>query len=124
MILIRKDRIINEAERKVMLRLGELLGFDRHFCEETIKQILTNEHITEQPPRFSDRYVAQCFIRDGLKLSLVDGRIHRAEFSWLEAVAKENGLNDAWLGKACTAACIQGQPEPEYVMEASCLEWQ
>ncbi len=96
MILIRKDHQIHDAEKKMMLSIGEKLGFDQKFCTKTMEELLDNNHIIEAPPLFSGTDIALCFIRDGLMLSAYDGQIHEAEIKWLESVAESNGLRNEW----------------------------
>ena len=96
MILIRKDHQIHDEEKKMMLSIGEKLGFDPKFCTKTMEELLDNNHIVDAPPLFSGNDIALCFIRDGLMLSASDGQIHEAEIKWLESVAESNGLRNVW----------------------------
>ncbi|HOU57215.1 MAG TPA: hypothetical protein PLX58_10315, partial [Smithellaceae bacterium] len=73
MILIRQDREIHEKEKKLMMSIGKMLGFDRKFCAKTMEDILVNRYITDAPPRFSKAGVARSFLLDGLRLSSIDG---------------------------------------------------
>lgn len=99
LLLIRQDRRIHDEEKKMMMGIGKLLGFDSKFCSKTIEHILSNNHISEAPPVFSNPDIALCFIRDGLSVSASDGKIHQAEIQWLKAVAQENGLGHLQIGK-------------------------
>ena len=96
MLLIRKDRAVGEGERGLMMRIGRLFSFERGFCQAVIDEILTNCHVVDEPPLFSEPAIARCFIQDGLKLSLVDGQIHDKEWRWLKAVAAKNHLDQNW----------------------------
>ena len=97
LVLIRKDQIINERERELMLRIGENLDFDRRFCEAAIKDVLDNKYIKREPMRFSCAEIAERFIVDALRLAFIDGELHPKELSWLKAVARANGLLDGWI---------------------------
>lgn len=99
LLLIRQDRRIHDEEKRMMLGIGKMLGFDPKFCSKTIEDILSNNHISELPPIFSKPDIALCFIRDGLSVSASDGKIHEAEIQWLKAVAEHNGLCDVWPEK-------------------------
>lgn len=96
MLLIRKDRTIHDDEKKMMMHIGKMLGFAPKFCAHTIEKIMDNNHIIDSPPLFSEPDIALCFIRDGLRLSAVDGRIDKAETTWLESVAIHNGIHSVW----------------------------
>ena len=54
MLLIRMDRKITADEEKIIKRIGEILGFDKKFCEDTISELLDNTHIIDAPPQFSN----------------------------------------------------------------------
>lgn len=92
MILIRMDHHIHDEEKKMMMKIGKMLGFEPKFCRNTMADILDNNFITDSPPVFSETGIALCFIRDGLKLSAADGQIHKAEITWLSSVAEKNGI--------------------------------
>jgi hypothetical protein len=61
LVLLRRDRIIHIREKDLMLRIGEILGFDRRFCEATIDELLSNSNITREPVLFSDERIKECF---------------------------------------------------------------
>jgi hypothetical protein len=124
MLLIRKDREISPEEKNMALQIGKILGFEEKFCENVIKELMDNKYIIDVPPHFSTPDIAGCFIRDGLKLSFVDGQIHQKEFLWLKAVAHTNALEDAWFDDAVKAAGDQELGDLEDVLEAKFLEWE
>lgn len=96
MLLIRKDCEIHDKEKKMMMHIGKMLGFDSKFCANTIAEIMNNDHIIDTPPLFSETNIAVCFIRDGLRLSAADGQFHEKELTWVKSVAEINGLGDLW----------------------------
>lgn len=95
MLLIRKDRKITDTENLLLMRIGKSLGFDREFCENTIKDILNNKYVEDSPPVFSNKELAEKFIKDGLAVVFSDNNIHPEEESWLIAVAEKNGIDKA-----------------------------
>ena len=97
LVLIRRDRVISSRERELMIRLGQLLDFDRRFCEAAIDDLLKNAHIKDKPMRFSDRKTAESFLHDAILVAQIDGELHPKELAWLKAVADENGLKSKWL---------------------------
>jgi hypothetical protein len=97
LVLIRRDRVISEQERELMIHYGESLDFDRRFCESAIDDLLINPHIKAEPIQFSDVETAKSFLRDALRLALSDGNLHPKELSWLQTIATANGLDKAWL---------------------------
>lgn len=99
LLLIGKDREIHKQEEKMMMGIGKMLGFDAKFCAKSIEQILGNHYIVDEPPVFSQKDIALCFLRDGLLLAVSDGRISGAETSWLQSVAEKNGLAGVWAAE-------------------------
>lgn len=97
LVLIGRDRIIHPAEHKLMLQVGGMLDFDKRFCEAAIANLLENKHINEDPIHFEAREMAECFLRDALKVSLVDKDLHVRELAWLQNVARTNEIPDDWL---------------------------
>lgn len=96
MLLLRKDGQIRDRERKIVLRIGDILGFDDGFCRQAIAEILENKYIIDVPPRFSTPDVARCFIQDAVRICRLEKDIHESETDWLKLVARENNLDMAW----------------------------
>lgn len=123
LLLIRKDRDIHEKERHILMRIAEVLGFEKRFCENAIAEILGNKCIVDEPPRFANSDIAKCFIKDGLRLALVDGKFHPKEVAWLRSVAQQHGIEDSW----CELALKDVLDEPPGGRiddpEAGRLEW-
>ena len=95
LLLIRKDREIRQEEKRLMLRLGAIMGFEKKFCKNAINEIADNKNISDVPPRFSNPRIAKFFIHDGVIISLADKKIHEAEIGWLKDVAKANGIENS-----------------------------
>ena len=97
LVLIGRDRIIDKRERELMLQLGAILNFEKRFCEAAIADLLDNKYITNEPIIFDEREIAECFLRDAIRLALVDKEIHSDELAWLRAIARANKFTDKWL---------------------------
>ncbi len=97
LVLIGKDRVVDPDEHALVLQFGRMLDFDIRFCEAAMADLLTNEHITDDPVVFDEPEIAACFLRDALRAALADREIHAREFAWLEKVARANGIPDAWM---------------------------
>ncbi len=97
LLLARKDNVIAQQERELLLQVGRSLGFEERFCHEAINYILDNEYISNEPPVFSNGEVAESFIRDGIRLALSDENLSPYEIEWLQAVADKNSLSSEWL---------------------------
>ncbi len=97
LVLSRRDRVIDDRERESLIQIGEMLDFDRRFCEATINDLLSNVHITRSPVVFSDETIKECFFRDALRIAHADGCLHPTELRWLRQVAHANGKSNQWL---------------------------
>jgi uncharacterized tellurite resistance protein B-like protein len=99
LIVARKDNQLAESEKNILKSIAERLSFSSDFYEETIKNLLVNEHIKDDPIKFSNKKIAASFISDGLKLAFSDQKIHDAEINWLKATAVHNSVDEDWLNK-------------------------
>jgi hypothetical protein len=97
LVLSRRDRVIDNRERDFLIRVGEVLDFDRRFCETTIDELLSNVNITRNPIVFADEDIKESFFRDALRIAFSDGYVHATEFRWLRTMAHANGKSDEWL---------------------------
>ena len=97
LLLTRKDHIIADEEKALLLHLGALLQFNRDFCENTIRDVLNNPHFDEKPPLFSNRECAEMFLQDGIKMAFADNNLHKDEFEWMREIALRNNISSDWL---------------------------
>ncbi len=103
LILIGKDNIIDDKEKKRILEICNRLGYDSKFCDEAVNNFLENEFINLNPPQFSSKKVATQFLKDAIGLSLVDNDFHADELVWIEKVASKNKISNEWLDKELNA---------------------
>ncbi|MCL4549993.1 MAG: hypothetical protein M1495_15655 [Bacteroidetes bacterium] len=96
LILIGKDGKIGKAERQMVLKLSHILGFSKSFCEEAVNDLLENEYIIDDPPLFSDKEIAEAFLKDGIRIAFADKGIHLYEMNWLKAVGDKNNISPEW----------------------------
>ena len=110
LILMGRDRIIDPREREHLLEAGRILGFERRFCEAAIGDLLRNKYLAQDPVTFSKRRIAECFIRDGILLSLIDSKVHPHELAWLRSFARANNIAEEWLA-AEMQRCMETEHE-------------
>jgi hypothetical protein len=110
LVLAGKDSIVDPRERELMIRVGEILDFDRRFCEAAIDDLLRNPHITDEPIVFPTEEIAECFLRDGLRLAIVDEKIDLKELDWLKTIARANGITTEWLDEEVKRLAEKGSP--------------
>ena len=99
LITARKDNELSESEKKIIRSIAERLGFASDFYEDTLKTLLANKYILEEPIKFSNKKIAESFVIDGLKLALSDNSEKTVEIDWLKKIAGTNDLNDEWFNK-------------------------
>jgi hypothetical protein len=97
LVVSRRDRVIDARERSLLIQIGEILDFDRRFCESAIDGLLSNAHISRTPVVFHEDAIKECFFRDAMRLARTDGCIHPRELSWLRKAARANGRSGQWL---------------------------
>jgi hypothetical protein len=99
LVIAKKDNQLNEPEKKFIRGIAKKLGFASDFYEDTLKSLLANKYITEDPIEFSDLKIAQSFITDGLRLAFSDESVTENELLWLKETAKANGLDENWFNE-------------------------
>ncbi|HRI46122.1 MAG TPA: hypothetical protein PK559_03365 [Ignavibacteriaceae bacterium] len=102
LILARKNNSLDEKEKTVIRNVANRLGFSKDFYEDTLKYLMSNKYITEEPIKFSNPSIAKLFIKDGLELAYSDNELCEKELNWLKSIAKENQLAVDWLMESIT----------------------
>ena len=97
LLLIGKDKKIAGDEKEYLLKLGKVLGFESHYCEQNIETVIENKYITDEPIEFSNKELARVFIRDGIKVAFADDALHLTEIEWLRSVLIKNNLSEEWF---------------------------
>ncbi|MDA3861073.1 MAG: hypothetical protein PF445_07580 [Melioribacteraceae bacterium] len=97
LLLIKKDKIITKGEDKLMVKIGESLGFEKIFIENSIRDLMENEFLTDDIPVFSHKSLAESFILDGLKVAFSDDEFSAEELEHLTKIATQNGIDREWL---------------------------
>ena len=97
LITARKDKKLAESEKKIIREIAERLGFSSDFYEETLRNLLANKYIVENPVIFSDIKIAQSFITDALMLAFSDNKSPLMEIDWLRKTAIDNSISLKWF---------------------------
>ena len=99
LILAKRDKVLAESEERIIKDIASRLGFSSDFYEYTLKNLISNEYLTEEPVKFSSNIVAQSFIVDGFRLAYSDSPLDEREVSWLRETANVNKINVEWFNK-------------------------
>jgi len=93
------DKELTGKEKDILKKISDKLGFASDFFHETIRSLLTNKYIIEEPIVFSNLEIAQSFIKDAVKLACVNGLVTDAEINWLKKTADVNKINSSFVEK-------------------------
>lgn len=94
LILIRKDNLIDDIEKKMALIIGHNFGFEQKFCEDSVNSILDNPYVSEAPPVFSNKIIARHFISETFRILIQIHELQMNEINWLRQTAEVNELED------------------------------
>lgn len=97
LVLAKKDRRLLEPEKNIIRKVARDLGFASDFYEYTLKNLLINKYIFDEPVKFSERKIAEYFIEDAIKLAVADHILSNAEIECLKNIALENNIEPEWL---------------------------
>ncbi|MCX8104594.1 MAG: hypothetical protein N3D80_01825 [Ignavibacterium album] len=92
-ITAKLDKQLNQTEKDILKKISDKLGFANDFYEETIRGLLANKYLSEEPIKFSDKKIAESFINDAIKLACADGQVTESETNWLKKTAEINGIS-------------------------------
>jgi len=68
------DKELTGKEKDILKKISDKLGFASDFFHETIRSLLTNKYIIEEPIVFSNLEIAQSFIKDAVQDAIVSSR--------------------------------------------------
>ena len=123
LLLICRDGVILDSEKEMLMAVGRSFDYEREFVETTIRDALVNPYLRDDPPVFSDAAVAECFIRDGLRLSRADGVPDETETVWLKSVAERNRLTEEWFLKSLEDPSAEDSAGKTGPLEALGMTW-
>jgi hypothetical protein len=98
-ITAKLDKELTEKEKDILKKISDKLGFATDFFHETVRSLLINKYIIEEPIVFSNLEIAQSFIKDAVKLACVNGVVTNAEIDWLKKTADINKINSNFVEK-------------------------
>lgn len=96
-ITAKLDRQLSEKEKEILKKISDKLGFAKDFYDETVRGLLSNKYLAEDPIIFSEQNIAKSFVSDAVKLIYADGRVTESEIDWLKKTAKANLIDDDFL---------------------------
>ncbi len=97
LITAKKDNQLTETEKKIIRGVAVKLGFATDFYEDSLKTLLANKYLLDDPIKFSNIKIAESFVQDALKLIFADKMFSDVEINWLRITAQANSISDEWF---------------------------
>lgn len=98
-ITAKLDRQLTDKEKEILKKISDKLGFANDFYEETVRGLLSNKYLAEDPIIFSNQTIAKSFISDAVKLIYSDGKVGESEINWLKKTAIANQVEEDFVKK-------------------------
>lgn len=98
-ITAKLDRQLTDKEKEILKKISDKLGFANDFYEETVRGLLSNKYLAEDPIIFSNQTIAKSFISDAVKLIYSDGKVGESEINWLKKTAIANQVEVDYVKK-------------------------
>jgi len=97
LVLIGANREITENERIEIRKVAKILGFGYNFVDSSIEELFGNQFIISEPPKFSNHFLAEIFIRDAIRVAFANKVLHLYELQWLARFAVNNDFSKQWF---------------------------
>ena len=98
-ITAKLDKELSQKEKDILKKISNKLGFATDFYDETVRSLLSNKYIKEEPIIFSDKEIAISFINDAIKLACSNNVVTEEEINWLKNTALANNLDSEIVEK-------------------------
>ena len=98
-ITAKLDKELSSKEKEILKKISDKLGFASDFFDETIRNLLVNKYIKEEPITFSDKEIAHSFLNDAIKLACANDLVTEAEINWLKNTADANNIDSKIVDK-------------------------
>lgn len=100
LITIRLDNEISQYEKIAIVRIAKILDLNSEFYSDVIENLIYNPFLSQSPPVFSTKKIAEAFLVDAIKLSYSDSDLNLEEKKWIQRTAKCNRIEkEYWLQK-------------------------
>jgi len=96
-ITAKLDKELTTKEKDILKKISDKLGFANDFFQESIRSLLTNKYINEEPIIFSDEEIARSFLNDAIKLACANDLVTEAEIVWLKNTANANNIKNEFV---------------------------
>jgi uncharacterized tellurite resistance protein B-like protein len=96
-ITAKLDKELTQAEKDILKKISDKLGFASDFFHETVRSLLSNKYISDEPIIFSSQVIASSFLKDAIKLACANDMVSEAEVNWLKKTADINKIHSGFV---------------------------
>lgn len=96
-ITAKLDKELTQAEKDILKKISDKLGFASDFFHETVRSLLSNKYISDEPIIFSSQVIASSFLKDAIKLACANDMVSEEEVNWLKKTADINKINSGFV---------------------------
>ena len=68
-ITAKLDKELSQKEKDILKKISDKLGFASDFYNETVRSLLNNKYLSDEPITFSNQDIASSFLSDAIKLA-------------------------------------------------------
>jgi hypothetical protein len=97
LVLVSREKQINQRERTLLKKIGRFLGFNQDFMDSAIDDLIKNKYVKTEAPLFSNCEVAELFLKDGIKLAFANDTLTIKQIEWLITIAIRNRISKQWF---------------------------
>jgi hypothetical protein len=97
LVLVSREKQINQKERTLLKKIGRILGFNQNFIDSAIDDLSNNKYVKTEVPLFSNCEVVELFLKDGIKLAFANDTLTIKQIEWLMAIAIRNRISKQWF---------------------------
>jgi hypothetical protein len=97
LVLVSREKQINQRERTLLKKIGRFLGFNQDFIDSAIDDLINNKYVKTEAPLFSNCEVVELFLKDGIKLAFANDALTIKQIEWLMAIAIRNRISKQWF---------------------------
>ena len=94
LVLVKKNKEISEFDKNMTMVVGKYFGFAEDFCKEALKNLMENEYISEEPPKFSNPVIAEYFLVEVYRILKQLHPLEHNEEHWFAKTAEVNQVGD------------------------------
>lgn len=97
LILAKKKKNVGTTSEISIRHIIKILDFNKEVINGSIKAIMINKYLTEDPLEFSNYNIAKSFLKNCIHIAFSDGSLNFNQVEWMVSAAKKNNLSKQWI---------------------------